>query len=167
MVGVSYRQKPYRRVLMEAWGGKVVASPSELTEPGRAIRAQHNGSGGEHPGSLGIAISEAVFEAELMFARTEGHVPAPESAHAVRAAIDETLKAKEEGRQKTILFCLSGHGHFDLAAYEAYMHDEFTDHELGEEEIARAQASLPDVHLPQHEHHHAHDHEHMHEHEAA
>jgi tryptophan synthase beta chain len=112
-----------------------------------------------------------VFEAALMFARTEGHVPAPESAHAVRAAIDEALKAKEEGRQKTILFCLSGHGHFDLAAYEAFMHDELTDHELGEEEIARAQASLPQVHMPHHahghEHEHGHDHEHSHEHEAA
>ena len=63
----------------------------------------------------------ATFEAGVRFARTEGIVPAPESNHAVRVAIDEALAAKEEGRQRTILFNLSGHGHFDLAAYEKYL----------------------------------------------
>jgi tryptophan synthase beta chain len=62
-----------------------------------------------------------VFEAAVQFARTEGILPAPESAHAIRAAVDEALLAREEGRARTILFCLSGHGHFDLAAYENYL----------------------------------------------
>src|SRR5690606_38340787 len=58
----------------------------------------------------------SVFEAAVQFAGAEGLLPAPESAHAVRAAIDEALLAKEEGKERTILFGLSGHGHFDLAA---------------------------------------------------
>ena len=62
-----------------------------------------------------------VFDAAVQFARTEGILPAPESAHAIRAAVDEALAAREEGRSKVILFCLSGHGHFDLGAYEAYL----------------------------------------------
>ena len=57
----------------------------------------------------------------MQFARTEGIIPAPESAHAIRAAIDEALRCKKEGKRKTILFNLSGHGHFDLGAYEAYL----------------------------------------------
>ena len=57
----------------------------------------------------------------VQFARAEGIIPAPESAHAIRAAVDEALVAREEGRSKVILFCLSGHGHFDLGAYEAYL----------------------------------------------
>jgi tryptophan synthase beta chain len=67
-----------------------------------------------------------VFEAALQFARNEAIIPAPESAHAIRAAVDEALAAREEGRPKTILFCLSGHGHFDLAAYEAYLGGQLT-----------------------------------------
>ena len=55
------------------------------------------------------------------FARTEGILPAPESSHAIRAAVDEALLAREEGRPRTILFCLSGHGHFDLSSYESYL----------------------------------------------
>ena len=62
-----------------------------------------------------------VFEAAIQFARTEGILPAPESAHAIRAAMDEALAAREEGRARVILFCLSGHGHFDLSAYENYL----------------------------------------------
>jgi tryptophan synthase beta chain len=62
-----------------------------------------------------------VFDAAVQFARAEGIIPAPESAHAIRAAVDEALAAREEGRSKVILFCLSGHGHFDLGAYEAYL----------------------------------------------
>lgn len=61
-----------------------------------------------------------VFEAALQFAGTEGILPAPESSHAIRAAVDEALAAREENRSRTILFCLSGHGHFDLSAYENY-----------------------------------------------
>lgn len=62
-----------------------------------------------------------VFDAAVQFARTEGILPAPESSHAIRAAVDEALAARDEGRRRTILFCLSGHGHFDLAAYESYL----------------------------------------------
>ena len=61
------------------------------------------------------------FEAAVRFARTEGIIPAPESAHAIRAAIEEAQAAKEAGEERTILFGLSGHGHFDLAAYDAYL----------------------------------------------
>ncbi|HEY8418094.1 MAG TPA: TrpB-like pyridoxal phosphate-dependent enzyme [Limnochordales bacterium] len=87
----------------------------------------------------------AVFEAAVQFARTEGLLPAPESAHAVRAAIDEALQAKEEGRERTILFGLSGHGYFDLAAYDAYLEGRLQDYELPEEAIAQALAQLPQV----------------------
>src|SRR6478735_6917445 len=68
-----------------------------------------------------------VFEAALQFARTEGILPAPESSHAIRAAVDEALLAREEGRPRSILFCLSGHGHFDLAAYENYLSGKLVD----------------------------------------
>jgi tryptophan synthase beta chain len=61
------------------------------------------------------------FEAGLQFARTEGIIPAPESSHAIRAAIDEALEAREAGEERVILFNLSGHGHFDMAAYDAYL----------------------------------------------
>jgi tryptophan synthase beta chain len=70
-----------------------------------------------------------VFESALQFARTEGILPAPESAHAIRAAVDEALSAREEGRARNILFCLSGHGHFDLAAYENYLAGNLQDFE--------------------------------------
>jgi tryptophan synthase beta chain len=70
-----------------------------------------------------------VFEAALQFARTEGILPAPESSHAIRAAVDEALAAREEGRQKTILFCLSGHGHFDLGSYDTYLSGKLQDFE--------------------------------------
>jgi tryptophan synthase beta chain len=63
----------------------------------------------------------ATFEAGLRFARAEGIIPAPESNHAIRVAIDEALSAKERGEGRVILFNLSGHGHFDLAAYESYL----------------------------------------------
>ena len=69
-----------------------------------------------------------VFEAAVEFARTEGILPAPESSHAIRAAVDEALKAREEGRSRTILFCLSGHGHFDLAAYETFLSGKLQDY---------------------------------------
>ena len=69
-----------------------------------------------------------VFEAAVEFARTEGILPAPESSHAIRAAVDEALQAREEGRSRTILFCLSGHGHFDLAAYETFLSGKLQDY---------------------------------------
>jgi predicted alternative tryptophan synthase beta-subunit len=71
----------------------------------------------------------ATFEAGLRFARAEGIVPAPESNHAVRVAIDEALAAKAAGQKKVILFNLSGHGHFDLAAYESYLAGRLEDFE--------------------------------------
>ncbi|GGJ04872.1 tryptophan synthase beta chain [Alicyclobacillus cellulosilyticus] len=87
----------------------------------------------------------AIFEAAVQFARAEGIVPAPESAHAVRAAIDEALRAKEAGEARVILFGLSGHGHFDLAAYEAYLSGDLQDVPLSEEALAAGLAELPKV----------------------
>ena len=290
MVKVSYEQKPYRRMMMNAWGAEVFASPSDRTNSGRGILAAHPDS----PGSLGIAISEAVedaathtdtnyslgsvlnhvmlhqtvigqeaklqmelagegpdvvigcfgggsnfgglalpyvldrfggsktrilavepaacpsltrgsyaydygdtakltplikmytlghdfvppgihagglryhgaspllshllkhgwleakaykqtpvFEAAVQFAQTEGILPAPESAHAIRAAVDEALAAREEGRPRTILFCLSGHGNFDLSAYDNYLSGRLQDYEHPGKEIDEAMAALP------------------------
>ena len=70
-----------------------------------------------------------VFDGAVLFARNEGILPAPESAHAVQAAIEEALEAKEAGEERTILFNLSGHGHFDLGAYEAYNNGELVDYD--------------------------------------
>ncbi len=276
MVKVSYNQKPYRRIMMETWGGKVIPSPSNLTNAGRRVLELNPDS----PGSLGIAISEAVedaathadthyalgsvlnhvllhqtvigleaekqltdlglypdvviacvgggsnfgglvfpflkdvlegrkkgtrfiavepascptltkgkfeydfgdeagltplmkmytlghdfvppsihagglryhgdspivsylahkkmieavsyeqtkvFEAALTFAKTEGIIPAPETSHAIKAAIDEAIKAKEEKKEINILFNLSGHGYFDLSAYDLYVRGELKD----------------------------------------
>jgi tryptophan synthase beta chain len=292
MVKISYQQKPYRRMMMNAWGAVVYPSPSEETQSGRAVLAATPDS----PGSLGIAISEAVedaathsdtnyslgsvlnhvllhqtvigqeaklqmemageypdviigcfgggsnfagialpfaldklqgngvrlmaveptacptltkgiyaydfgdtakltplvkmytlghtfvpagihagglryhgasplmshmlrlgliearaypqntvFEAAVTFARNEGILPAPESAHAIRAAFDEALAAREEGRARVILFNLSGHGHFDMGAFDSYFAGKLLDYEHPEEEIARAMQSLPRV----------------------
>jgi len=293
MVKVSYHQKPYRRVLMETWGAKVVPSPSPDTQAGRSILEKDPDS----PGSLGIAISEAVedaatrddtkyslgsvlnhvlmhqtiigeealkqleiageypdvvigcvgggsnfaglafpfvrenlvngkqtriiaveptacpsltrgiyaydfgdtahltplvkmytlghnfvpagihagglryhgmaplvsllyankliearaygqlscFEAAVQFARAEGIVPAPETSHAVRAAIDEALAAREAGERRVILLNFSGHGHFDLAAYDAYISGKLADYEYPVEEVQRALELLPKV----------------------
>lgn len=87
----------------------------------------------------------ATFEAGVLFARNEGILPAPEAAHAVRGAIDEAIKCREEGVSRTIVFNLCGHGHFDLSAYERYLSGKMTDYELPEEEIRKAQESLPVV----------------------
>ncbi|MGB8647014.1 MAG: TrpB-like pyridoxal phosphate-dependent enzyme [Anaerolineae bacterium] len=293
MVNVSYQQKPYRRFLMEAYGGRVVASPSQDTNAGRKFLAQDP----NHPGSLGIAISEAledaalredtkysigsvfnhvllhqtvigeealkqmekagaypdivigcigggsnfgglalpfvrekmdrgrntrivaveptaapsltkgvytydfgdtaqltplvkmhtlgssfipapihagglryhamapiisklydegvieaiavaqnpVFAAAVQFARVEGILPAPESAHAIRVAIDEALKAKAAGERKVILFNLSGHGHFDLGGYDQYLNGKLQDYEYPTEEVQKAVAQLPKI----------------------
>jgi tryptophan synthase beta chain len=292
-VRVSYDQKPYRRALMETYGARCIASPSNETESGRSILKQHPNS----PGSLGIAISEAVemaakdpelkyslgsvlnhvllhqtivgeetvkqfevagddpdivigctgggsnfaglafpflglqlrggrkrrviavepaacpsltrgkyaydfgdtahltplvkmhtlgstfippgfhagglryhgmsplvshvyqlgliearayhqvacFEAGVEFARCEGIVPAPEASHAVRCAIDEALRCKKEGKTETILFNLSGHGHFDMQAYINYFEGKLVDQDYDEKELAMALAGLPSV----------------------
>ncbi|HEB65196.1 MAG TPA: TrpB-like pyridoxal phosphate-dependent enzyme [Chloroflexi bacterium] len=87
------------------------------------------------------------FEAALLFAHNEGIIPAPESAHAIRAAIDEALDAKEKGEERIILFNLSGHGHFDLAAYDAYLKGELHNYEYPQEAIEEAMNHLPQVQL--------------------
>lgn len=86
-----------------------------------------------------------VFEAATLFARTEGILPAPESAHAIRVAIDEAIEAREAGEERTILFCLSGHGHFDLAAYDHYLSGELQDIEYPQELIDQSLEALPQV----------------------
>ena len=290
MVRISYDQKPYRRMMMNVWGGEVFASPSTQTNAGRAVLAETPDS----PGSLGIAISEAVedaathsdtnyalgsvlnhvmlhqtvigqeaklqmemageepevvigcfgggstfgglalpyvldrlagkgprilavepsacpsltmgrfaydfgdtakltplikmytlghdfvppgihagglryhgaspllshllklgqiearsytqvpvFDAALQFARTEGILPAPESSHAIRAAVDEALAAREEGKPRVILFCLSGHGHFDLSSYENYLAGKLQDYAYPGLDVARAMEGIP------------------------
>lgn len=292
MVKVSYNQKPFRRSMMQTWGAEVLASPTNLTNAGRAILEQDPNS----PGSLGIAISEAVeeaasrkdtnyalgsvlnhvllhqtvigleakkqfakigeypdmifapcgggsnfagaafpfladaaagkkvravaveptscptltrghyaydfgdqsgytplmlmytlghdfvppsihagglryhgdsplvsqlykegiieavavpqkatFEAGVQFARSEGIIPAPESCHAIRAVIDEAIRCKAGGEAKTLFFNLSGHGHFDMAAFDKYFAGELEDYEYPEEEIQRALERLPKV----------------------
>ncbi len=294
MVRISYDQKPYRRAMMESFGARCVASPSEETASGRAILAEHPDSSG----SLGIAISEAVevaagrddtnyslgsvlshvllhqtvvgqeamaafeladdypdvivgctgggsnfagiafpflgaklrggggdlriiavepkacpsltrgsyaydfgdtghltplvkmhtlgstfipppfhagglryhgmaplvshvhelglieargydqlecFEAGVTFARAEGILPAPEANHAVKGAIDEALRCKEEGKGQTILFNLCGHGHFDMQAYTDYFAGKLADQKFDEGEMAMALAGLPSV----------------------
>ncbi|WP_320669249.1 TrpB-like pyridoxal phosphate-dependent enzyme [Patulibacter defluvii] len=83
------------------------------------------------------------FDAALTFARAEGIVPAPESAHAVRSALIEAERADEAGEERTILFLLSGHGHFDMAAYDAYLAGDLEDPEFSAEERDRALAELP------------------------
>ncbi len=83
-----------------------------------------------------------MFEAAVQFARTEGILPAPESSHAIRAAVDEALTAREEGRARVILFSLSGHGHFDLGSYESYLSGKLQDYEYPGREIAEAMAEL-------------------------
>jgi len=292
MVKVSYQQKPSRRSMMQAWGAEVLASPTNLTNAGRAILAQDPNS----PGSLGIAISEAVeeaatrpdtnyalgsvlnhvllhqtiigqeaklqfakagdypdvifapcgggsnfagaafpfladkaagkevrlvaveptscptltrghyaydfgdtagltplllqytlghdfvppsihagglryhgdsalvsqlyhegiieavavpqvatFEAGVKFAKAEGIIPAPESCHAIRAAIDEAIRCKEAGERKTIFFNLSGHGHFDMSAYDQFFAGKLEDYEYPQAEIEAALHRLPKV----------------------
>ena len=295
MVKISYEQKPYRRNLMETWGGRVIPSPSTETEAGRKILAEFP----DTTGSLGIAISEAVedaagrddtkyslgsvlnhvllhqtvtgqeaqqqmemagdypdvligccgggsnfaglafpflrdkingkamdvigceptacptltkghfhydfgdsigmtpllpmhtlghgfvppgihagglryhgmaplvsqllrdqliraegyhqvecFEAGVLFARTEGIVPAPEANHAIRGAINAALQAKEAGEEKTILFLLSGHGHFDMSAYDAYFSSKLEEFELPQAELDRAWQAIKDLPAP-------------------
>ena len=293
MVKVSYQQKPYRRALMESFGAKCYASPSDRTQTGRAILEQDPDS----PGSLGIAISEAVevaaqrddtkyalgsvlnhvllhqtvigqeaikqmemagdypdvvvgcagggsnfagiafpfigeqlrggqsiravavepaacpsmtrgqyaydfgdtgnltpltkmhtlgssfippgfhagglryhgmsplvshakelglleavayhqtpcFEAAVTFARSEGIIPAPESSHAVKGALEEAMRCKREGKSETILFNLSGHGHFDMAAYTEYFSGKLEDKNYDEQKLSDALAMLPQV----------------------
>ncbi|WP_242395977.1 TrpB-like pyridoxal phosphate-dependent enzyme [Anaeromyxobacter oryzisoli] len=98
----------------------------------------------------GIVEARAVgqlscFDAAVQFARTEGIIPAPESSHAIRGAIDEALRAKEEGKQRTILFNVSGHGHVDMAAYDAYFAGRLEDFDYPADKVKESLAHLPQV----------------------
>ena len=87
----------------------------------------------------------SVFEAAELFARVEGTLPAPESSHAIRAAIDEALRCKETGESKTIVFGLTGTGYFDLKAYESFNDGKMSDVIPSDEQIADSLSKLPKV----------------------
>lgn len=87
----------------------------------------------------------ATFDAATQFAQHEGIIPAPESAHAIRGAIDEALAAREAGQRRVILFGLSGHGHFDMGAYDQYLARKLEDYAYPQAKVAEALASLPRV----------------------
>jgi tryptophan synthase beta chain len=89
----------------------------------------------------------ATFAAAVQFARTQGIIPAPESAHAIRAAIDEALDAKAKGEKRVILFNLSGHGDFDMSSYQAYLAGQLVDYEYPAEAIRASMARVPQVKL--------------------
>ena len=86
-----------------------------------------------------------VFEAAEQFARVEGILPAPESSHAIRVAIDEAMKCKETGEEKTIVFGLTGTGYFDMVAYEKFHNGEMNDYIPTDEELAKFRANLPKI----------------------
>ncbi|HJN86930.1 MAG: TrpB-like pyridoxal phosphate-dependent enzyme [Dehalococcoidia bacterium] len=88
---------------------------------------------------------KAIFEAAMLFARTEGILPAPEPTHAIKVTIDEALKCKESGESKVILFNLCGHGHFDLFAYEAHLTGQLEDYAYPQADIEKAIAGLPQL----------------------
>lgn len=95
-----------------------------------------------------VAVKQLeTFEAAIQFSRAEGIIPAPESAHAIRAAIDEALDAKAKGEKRVILFNLSGHGNFDMSAYQAYFDGKLEDYSYPDEEIRRAMEELPKVQM--------------------
>ena len=105
-----------------------------------------------HLHRLGLVEARAehqlgTFQAGITFARTEGIISAPETDHCIRAAIDEALKCIESGEEKTILIAHSGHGHVDMAAYEAYLAGELQDYAYPEEKVREALESLPQVDL--------------------
>jgi len=85
------------------------------------------------------------YEAAVTWARTEGFICAPETSHAVAAVIDEALKAKEEGKEKVILFNYSGHGLMDLSGYDAYFSGKLSDHELPQQDLEKFTAPLKDL----------------------
>lgn len=95
-----------------------------------------------------VAVNQlTTFEAAVQFARAEGIIPAPETSHAIRVAIDEALDAKEKGESRVILFNMSGHGHFDMAAYQQYYNGQLQDYVYPQEAIEAAMAELPQVNL--------------------
>ena len=96
-----------------------------------------------------VAVAQiGTFEAAVQFTKAEGIIPAPESAHAIRVAIDEALDAKQKGEKRVILFNLSGHGHFDMTAYQSYLNGELVDYEYPAHAIQEAMKDLPKVELP-------------------
>jgi tryptophan synthase beta chain len=103
-----------------------------------------------HVVSLGLVEPRAyeqlpVFEAAVQFARAEGIIPAPESAHAIKAAIDEAIACRKENSAKTIVFNLSGHGHFDMGAYDAFFAGKLISSKPSEAELNKAFSSIPGV----------------------
>ena len=101
-----------------------------------------------HDGALDEAravYQKDVFDAAVLFAKTEAILPAPESAHAIRVAIDEAIRCKETGEAKTILFGLTGNGSFDLTAYQSYHENKMQNYEPTDEEIQKGFASLPKI----------------------
>jgi tryptophan synthase beta chain len=96
-----------------------------------------------------VAVPQlATFEAALQFTRAEGLIPAPESAHAIRTAIDEALDAKEKGEKRIILFNLSGNGYLDMTAYQAYMNGQLEDYEYPVVAVKAAMDRLPKIQVP-------------------
>jgi len=96
-----------------------------------------------------VAVPQlATFQAAIQFAQTEGFIPAPESAHAIRVAIDEALEAKAKDEKRVILFNLSGHGDYDMSAYQAYLSGKLEDYEYPEEAIQVSLRHLPKVTIP-------------------
>jgi tryptophan synthase beta chain len=89
-----------------------------------------------------------VFEAATQFAQTQGFIPGPEPAHAVKAVIDEAVQAREAGEERVILFNLSGHGFFDMQAYDDYLNDRLPEVEYRDEQLEKGLASVPDVPIP-------------------
>jgi tryptophan synthase beta chain len=95
-----------------------------------------------------VAVGQiGTFDAAVQFTKTEGIIPAPESAHAIRVAIDEALDAKKKGEKRIILFNLSGHGHFDMTAYQSYLNGDLVDYEYPAHAIQEAMKDLPQVDL--------------------
>jgi tryptophan synthase beta chain len=88
------------------------------------------------------------YESAMIWAKTEGTICAPETSHAIAAVIDEALKAKEEGKEKNILFCYSGHGLMDLSGYDAYLSGKLTDYQMSDEEIAKNVACFKNMPKP-------------------
>ena len=98
-----------------------------------------------HDGYLrAVSVKQSdVFDAAVLFAKCEGILPAPESAHAIRATIDEALRCKKEGSKKTILFGLTGTGYFDLAAYKQYNDKTMSDYVPSDEDLRRGFTTIP------------------------
>ena len=100
-----------------------------------------------HDGFLeAVSVEQTkVFEAATYFAKVEGILPAPESSHAIRVAMDEAIKCRETGEEKTIVFGLTGTGYFDMVAYQRFNDGEMTDRIPTDEELAASLAQLPKV----------------------